>query len=279
MTVPESEGSITGYYTRYIYVNVESSTGGSATPSSGWHLPGTSFTATANSGYSFDHWEIYGGTRTSNPITVSIPVTLRAVFSLLPVSLTVNTKDYQGYAVSGASVYVYTQQQTLYASGSTASNGIITFQVQPGSYYLAVMQTTNAFGYTTNLYRWSDGDTNPVRSISISTPTTYTATYKTPLTFQNLEAGIGTNLFSVGYWASGTVRSVHNTQMTGIGVHVTWNPNGLLERSTDTTTGSDGSFNAQIYVGGIVSDVYDVDFSMTSAPNGYQPLSTYRFYP
>jgi hypothetical protein len=279
ITVPASGGSITGYYTRYVYVNVASSSGGSVSPSSGWHLPGTSFTATANTGYSFNYWNINGGTSTTNPTTVYNPTTLQAVFSISTVSLTVNTRDYQGYAVSGASVYVYTLQQTLYASGSTASNGMITFQVQPGSYYLAVMQTTNAFGYTTNFYGWGDGGTNPVRTISISGPTTYTATYKTPLTFQNLAAGIGTNLFSVGYWASGTVTSVHNTRISGVRVHITWNPGYVLERSTDTTTGSDGSFNAQFYVGGIVSDVYAVDFGMTSAPNGYQPLSTYRFYP
>ena len=184
-----------------------------------------------------------------------------------------------GSLVSGASVYVYTLQQTLYASGSTDQNGMATFQVQPGSYYLAVMQTTNAFGYTTNFYGWSDGETSPVRSISISGPTTYTATYKTPLTFQNLAGGLGTNGFSVGYWASGTVTSVHGTQISGVGVHTTWNPGGVLERSADTTTGSGGSFNTQIYVGLIASDVYAIDFSMTSAPNGYQPLSIYRFYP
>ena len=279
ITIPASGGSLTGYYTRYVYVNVASSTGGSASPSSGWYLPSTSFTATPNSGYSFSYWNINGGTSTTNPITISNPTTLQAVFSLSTVTLTVNSRDYQGYAVSGASVYVYTLQQTLYASGSTASNGMVTFQVQPGSYYLAVMQTTNAFGYTTNFYGWGDGGTSPVRSISLSGPTTYTATYKTPLTFQNLAGGLGTNGFSVGYWASGTITSVHGTPISGVGLHTTWNPGDVLERSADTTTGSGGSFNTQTYVGLIASDVYAIDFSMTSAPNGYQPLSQYRFYP
>jgi hypothetical protein len=81
-----------------------------------------------------------------------------------------------------------------------------------------------------------------------------------PLTFQNLAGGLGTNGVSVGYWASGTVTSVHGTQTSGVGVHATWNPGDILERSADTTTGSGGSFNAQTYVG--LSIPVTWDFSM-----------------
>lgn len=279
ITVPASGGSETAYYTRYVYVTTSASSGGSVSAGSGWYLPGAGFTATPNYGYSFSYWVVNGGTSTSNPIYLYNPTALYAVFSQITVPLTVTTKDYQGYAVSGASVYVYTSQETLYASGTTNSNGMITFQVPYGTYWLAVMQTTSAFGYTTSLYSWNDGSTNPVRSISVHGPTSYTATYKTPLTFQGLSAGIGTDLFTVGYWAKGTVASVHNTKINGVGVHITYNPNGSVTASASTTSGSSGSFSVNTYVGLTVTSLYEIDFSMTSAPNGYQPLSIYKFYP
>ena len=279
ITVPASGGTEIAYYTRYVYVTTSASSGGSVSAGSGWYLPGAGFTATPNYGYSFSYWVVNGGTSTSNPVYLYNPTALYAVFSQITVPLTVTTNDYQGYAVSGASVYVYTQQETLYASGTTNSNGMITFQVPYGTYWLAVMQTTTAFGYTTSLYQWNDGSTNPVRSISVYGSTSYTATYKTPLTFQSLSAGIGTDLFTSGYWAKGTVASVHNTKISGVGVHIVYNPNGQVTASASTTSGSSGSFSVDTYIGLTVTNLYEVDFSMTSAPNGYQPLSIYKFYP
>lgn len=278
ITVPSSGGSITGYYTRYVYVSVVSSSGGSVSLGSDWYLPGTSFRATPNSGYSFSYWIINGGTSTSNPVTLYNPTTLQAVFSQITVPLTVTTRDYQGYSISGASVYVYTLQQTLLASGTTNSNGMITFQVPYGTYYLAVMQTTSAFGYTTNLYNWNDGTTNPVRTITVSGSSSYTATYKTPLTFQSLAGGIGTDLFTSGYWASGRTVSVHGTQISTVGVHIVWNP-GSQQSIADTTSGSGGSFSVSKYIGAAIFNLYEIDFSMTSAPTGYQTLSLQKFYP
>jgi hypothetical protein len=279
ITVPTGGGSQTGYYTRYIYVSTSSSSGGSVSAGSNWYLPGQGFAANPNYGYSFSYWLANGGTSTSNPIYLYNPTSLYAVFSQITVPLTVTTNDYQGYAVSGAYVYVYTQQETLYASGQTNSNGVITFQVPYGTYWLAVMQTTTAFGYSTSLYDWNDGSTNPVRSITVSGSSSYTATYKTPLVFQGLSAGIGTDLFTSGYWASGTVASVHNTKLSGVGVHVVWNPNGGTTTSASTTTGSSGSFYVSQYIGLTVTNLVEVDFSMTSAPNGYQALSIYKYYP
>jgi len=141
------------------------------------------------------------------------------------------------------------------------------------------MQTTTAYGYPTNFFSWSDGQNSPIRQITLTTPQTLSAIYNTPLTFQNLAGGLGSNLFSVGYWATGTITTIHGTPIPNITIQTTWNPQDILERTATTQTTTDGTFNTQTYIGPMATTVYAIDFTITNPPTGYQPQTTHRHYP
>jgi len=284
LTVPSSGGTVTAYYLRYIaiafggYSGVYPSGSGSVSPSSsGWYPEGQQITASANSGYQFNHWLIQQNsewTSVSNPFTMSDPGYLAAIFYI---RFSVWVVDSDGYSVSGASVYLYTLSSTLYASGSTDSSGTITFTVESNTYYLAVLQTTSVFGYTTHFYKWWDGSTNPVRQITIDSPVTRIAYYNTPLVFANLNSGYGTNWLgtTVGYWADGYVKSVHGSAKSGVTVQADFNPNisGVTCGSGTATTDSNGYFKVDVYIGGVVSGLYRVRYTTTSVPEGYEPIT------
>jgi len=290
LTVPSSGGTVAAYYLRYIaiafggYNGVYPSGSGSVSPSSsGWYPEKQQITASANSGYQFHHWLIQQNsewTSVYNPFIMSDPGYISAIFYI---QFSVWVVDSDGYSISGASVYLYTLSQTLYASGSTDSSGTITFAVESNTYYLAVLQTTSAFGYTTHFYKWWDGYTDPVRQITINSPVTRIAYYNTPVVPQK-----GSVWFSYpNMGASGWVKTVHGRAMSGVSLSVMFvyevpvviYPGGAKAQTMSVSSDSSGYFSTSCS-DIIATRLIKVVLTATSLPSGYEDcISTTYWYP
>ena len=111
-------------------------------------------TATANTGYTFSSW-LDGST--SNPRTISVTdnISLTALFNINSYTLTVTASPAGGGSVTGGGTYNYGAAVTLTA--------------------------TPASGY--NFVQWNDGNNNPSRTVTVTSSTTYTATFSSTPTY------------------------------------------------------------------------------------------------
>ncbi|OYT44454.1 hypothetical protein B6U84_04085, partial [Candidatus Bathyarchaeota archaeon ex4484_40] len=250
ITVPSGGGSITATYkTQYeLKISINPSEGGSTSPSPGshWYDSGSSVsvTATANDGYAFDYWSLDGATHTENPITVDMdsPHSLTAYFEDL-YTVTVYVKDVELVPFVNAEVTLDSQTK------HTDNNGKVVFSVTAGTYTLTVPSTLESAPFL----KWTDGETNPSRTITVSGDATYHARYKGILKFVDLKAG----WYKVGFgwetqrvhFAQGYVKSVRgDNPVSGASVTVTFHikVGGSWETMTasDVTDGS-GFFKCQ----------------------------------
>ena len=135
------------YYT--ITTNVSPS--GAGTVSGGGTYPegaSVTLTATANSGYTFDHWND-GNTQNPRTITVTGNATYSATFTQDTYTITTNANPPAGGTVTGGGTFNYGQTCTLTA--------------------------TPASGY--EFAGWQDGNTQNPRSFTVTGNATYTATF------------------------------------------------------------------------------------------------------
>ncbi|MEM4976833.1 MAG: NEW3 domain-containing protein, partial [Desulfurococcaceae archaeon] len=189
LTVPSGGGTVTAYYSRTIevIVSVNPSGGGSVSPSSGWYTEGTSFTATANSGYQFHHWVVKRGnspetTSTSNPYYMYDPGYLTAVF-YIRVLVYAWDSEYNLFRNSG----VYISLQNI-GGKYTNANGYAEFYVPP-DYSGTLTASSTGTGYNSKslpFWKWGDGVTSNPRTIYVYQPATYSAFYKCVLSFYKL---------------------------------------------------------------------------------------------
>ena len=290
LTVPSDGGTVTAYYRRVLYVitGVNPSGAGSVSLDTGWYLEGTAFTAIASSGYQFSNWIVRRGFEsetqsTYNPYYMYEPGYLTATFTtMLPVTFRVY--DYEGYPISGASCYIYrASDNALVWSGTTNSQGSASTSVPPGTYHVAVLQTTNNLGYTVYLINF-DGSSNPVKAnVYISSPKTFFVMYETPVS--NIRAQTYVNpILPVILMVEGQIRSVHGTGVSGVSVKATFcyiiavypaNPAIIYDSKTTTTT-EGGQFSLSNYV----TFLYEVVLEVTSVPQGYRNyISAVRLIP
>ncbi|HEU5488376.1 MAG TPA: hypothetical protein VFV16_06085, partial [Candidatus Nitrosotalea sp.] len=117
--------------------------------------------------YVFNHW---GDGTTNSSITISPTqnTTLTEYYSTGPVSLKVKTVNLSGTVITG----LWT---TLVSGGTTIQSGYttMTFTVTPGNQYTVTV--ANYQNYVFN--HWSDGSTNPNRTITPTQATTLVAYY------------------------------------------------------------------------------------------------------
>ncbi|MEM3566758.1 MAG: hypothetical protein QXK18_07805, partial [Candidatus Bathyarchaeia archaeon] len=271
-TVPSSPGEITAYYGRSVYVLVYSpnpSGGGSVSPStSDWYPEGSTFTASANSGYLFSYWSMDSGSATSsnNPLTLYTPRTLQAVFY---VRLWVWTRDSEGYSINGVTV------SASWSGGSTSAtssgDGDAFLYIPPNTQVtVTVPSSVSAFGYTVGYYKWEDGMTGTSKTFNIASPQLVSAIYKTKLVFENLQTGHTSFIY---YWGSGYVKSVHGNYISGVTVNIRFTDNGGYQfASTTATSESSGYFYGSVYTYYVTPNLITF-FSMTSVPAGYEPTT------
>ncbi len=98
ITTPGTATTYTAHFATQYYLTMNTGTGGTVSPASGWHNAGegVQITATPSGAYSFGSWTGSGSgsyTGSNNPanVTMNGPVTETATFSLNPVAITVNT--------------------------------------------------------------------------------------------------------------------------------------------------------------------------------------------
>ena len=147
-TATFSEAGAT-YYTVSAYV----SPAGSGTVSGTGTFPAgstTTLTATANPGYTFDHWND-GSTTNPRTVTVNNNMSFTAFFTAQQYTITVNANPTEGGTVSGGGSYAY---------GATA-----TLQATPNANY--------------EFMQWSDGNVENPRYVTVTGNATYTALFVT----------------------------------------------------------------------------------------------------
>ena len=135
------------YYTVSVYV---SPTGAGTVSGAGTFPAGasTTLTATANSGYTFDHWND-GSTQNPRTVTVNNNMSFTAYFNAQEYTITTNVTPDGSGTVTGGGTYTY---------GSTA-----TLTATPNSGY--------------EFLQWSDGDLQNPRIITVTGNATYTALF------------------------------------------------------------------------------------------------------
>ena len=135
------------YYTVSAYV---SPTGAGTVSGTGTFPAGstTTLTATANSGYAFDHWND-GSTTNPRTVTVNNNMSFTAYFNSDQYTITVNANPTAGGTVTGGGSYPYGATVTLTATANS--------------------------GYS--FLRWNDGNTSNVRTITVTGNATYTALF------------------------------------------------------------------------------------------------------
>ena len=135
------------YYTVSAYV---SPTGAGTVSGTGSFPAGstTTLTATANSGYVFDHWND-GVTTPTRTVTVNNNMSFTAYFNANQYTITVNASPAAGGTVSGGGTYPY---------GATA-----TLTATPNSGY--------------SFMQWSDGNTDNPRTVTVTGNATFTALF------------------------------------------------------------------------------------------------------
>ncbi len=117
-----SDTTITAYFelnTYILTVNVNDSAAGSVT-GGGEYITGSTatLTATANSGYHFDHWST-GSTANPDTITLTSDTTITAYFELNTYFLTVSVNDSAAGSVTGGGEYVNGSTATLTATANS----------------------------------------------------------------------------------------------------------------------------------------------------------------
>jgi hypothetical protein len=295
ITVPSSPASITAKYDRYIYIYTDQYpySGGTISPDSGYYKEGQSVTATPNSGYRLEYWDINDGSKTINVRSTSTasytptnPEIVKAVFykrvdvlvddaeyytgANVPITfggVTVNTDSY-GRAVFYLPVFTY---QTLsvpsYASSAVSGYSLPFWK----------SKATSELSWYTN---------NP-RSVYISSDTQQVMVkYKCILTFRNPSAewrfGPGT-WFSYIYIAQGYVDVVtfkYKYSKMGINVKAVWHihKEDLFGAHYYTREGTDATDNNGYYYieinSGFMGDYYLVSEDLwvevyTQAEEGY----------
>jgi len=269
ITVPSSPASITARYDRYVLVTVDiaspGSNAGSVSPSgSSYYLEGTSFTATANSGYQFHHWVVDDSAWSySNPYTVDRPRVLLAVFYI---GVTFYAYDKEGYYINTwTNYYPY------------------------GYNYISVPSSTYAFGYYVDFWKWSDGTTSTTKYVYVYQPTSYTVYYKTPITtLQKVFVGeVGYSGIPTDFVAQGYVKSVHGNGVAGVTVHATFYISGWLGSATREADATSTDYWA--YYGMFIEDVYDpwavwnyniqyVKLDVTGVPDGCQDCAGIQYW-
>ena len=186
-TVTES-ATYTAYFgeapVTYYTINTGVTPAGSGTVSGGGTFPAGSsitLTATANSGYTFDHWQD-GNTSNPRTITVTGDATYTATF----------TQDN----------YVITTNVTPAGSGTVVGGGTYHYGDTP------TLTATPAEGY--EFAGWQDGNTDNPRTITVTGNATYTATFnEVGTTYYNVTAdvnpaGAGT-VTGTGTFEAGTI--------------------------------------------------------------------------
>ena len=186
-TVTES-ATYTAYFgeapVTYYTINTSVTPAGAGTVTGGGTFPSGSsitLTATANPGYTFDHWQ---DGNTSNPRTVTVTgdATYTATFTQDNYQITTNVTPAGSGTVTGGGTYHYGDTPTLTA--------------------------TPAEGY--EFAGWQDGNTDNPRSITVTGNATYTATFnEVGTTYYNVTAdvnpaGAGT-VTGTGTFEAGTI--------------------------------------------------------------------------
>jgi hypothetical protein len=273
LTVPSGGGSVTAYYKRYITIDWRGIDPGSQagsvspSPSTGWYLEGTGFTATANTGYQFHHWVLSdsGDTSSSNPYYAWYSSRLKAVFYI---GITFYAYDKEDYYIKTWTNY--------YPSGYN---------------YISVPSSTYAFGYYVDFWKWSDGTTSTTKYVYVYQPTLYTVYYKTPITTLQKEfvGEVGYSGIPTDFVAQGYVKSVHGNKVAGVKVHATFYISGWLGSATREADATSTDYWA--YYGKFIEDVYDpwavwnydiqyVKLDVTGVPDGYQDCAgIWYWYP
>jgi len=145
-TATFSQGGAT-YYTVSTYVSPADA--GSVTGAGIYPADATAtLTATANSGYTFDHWND-GSSQNPRTITVNNNMSFTAFFNASEYTITVNANPAEGGTVTGGGTYPYGEHVTLTA--------------------------TPASGY--QFLQWSDGVQRATRVVTVTDNATYTALF------------------------------------------------------------------------------------------------------
>ncbi len=265
ITVTSSQ-TINAQYTTQYYLTISAGSGGSVSPSSGWHNSGSSVTisATPNSNYYFVSWSgsgsgSYSGSSQSTTITMNNPISETAQFGADGL-IYYNSYDYgTGYSVSSSVTLSGPGAYTISSGGSA--------YVIPGTYSLSYSNSQ----YGASVY---SPDTPSSVSVSSGGSATITATYNTPTsTSMNIREGGGQLIIS------GQVTTADGGNIgSGQYVTVTAQIVGLNGVSTDTvSTSSDGEYSATFIIslrGAIVQTAtttfYETDgFLQSSASTAY----------
>ena len=145
-TATFSQGSVT-YYTVSAYVSPAGS--GTVTGTGTYQAGATcTLTATANEGYTFDHWND-GSTQNPRTVTVNNNMSFTAYFTAGQYTITVNAIPEEGGTVTGGGTYAYGSSVTLSA--------------------------TPASGY--QFLQWSDGVQRLTRVVTVTGDATYSALF------------------------------------------------------------------------------------------------------
>ena len=206
------------YYT--ITVNSNNSNWGNVT-GGGTYLQGTTITlsATANTGYRFLQWND-GNTNATRSVIVNADATYTAIFEPYTAyyTITVNSNDTSRGIVSG--------------SGTYQEGSIVTIAATPNPGY--------------HFHQWTDGDTNAIRSITVTSDSSFTALFEIDIIYHTLT--VNSNNDNWGYAAgSGTYLQGSTVTISAIpftGYHFSqWN-DGFSDAVRNIVIFSDTTFTA-----------------------------------
>jgi hypothetical protein len=156
-----------------MWASVTSSNGNSVTtgftPLAFTGTPGTQYTVSIGNygGYVFDHWDD-GTTNPARTVTVTQDTTLTAYYSTSS-SITVKSVTLNGAPITGLWTVITLSDGTPVASSFTP----LSFTGTNGATYTITMSNYGIFVFD----HWSDGSTNPVRTLTVMQETTLTAYY------------------------------------------------------------------------------------------------------
>jgi len=184
----------------------------------GYYDAGASVTATASAsaGYAFTKWQLDGADySTSNPtsIIMNAPHNLEAVFTLMTYKLTIYVYR------SGTSTGI--QEATVKVNGNsytTGSDGKVQVAVTYGSHTVEVVSPYYpSSGIRYVFTQWSDGSTNNLRTVSVTSDTALTAYMKLQyyLTMQASPSGGGSVSPSSDWYDAGSTVQISATPNTG----------------------------------------------------------------
>ncbi|MDG6998338.1 MAG: spherulation-specific family 4 protein [Nitrososphaerota archaeon] len=122
--------------------------------------------------YVFDHWSD-GTTNSCDTITPNQSTSMEAYYSTGSASLTVQSEDLSGSTMSG----LWT---TISSNGVSVDSGYTTISYTGNVGQTYTVCVSNYGSYTFN--HWSDGSTNSCDTVTLSSSTSLTAYYSTPVT-------------------------------------------------------------------------------------------------